>query len=83
MITLLYVPAEGQPGTAAEKTVAIAAGAAETVTLSWDTADANPGAHTIRAGATLVEDTNVSDYRDAASTITISALTYGVFHHRL
>ncbi len=78
MITLLYVPAEGQPGTAAEKTVAIAAGAAETVTLSWDTADANPGAHTIRAGATLVEDTNVSDYRDAASTITISALTYGV-----
>ena len=77
-ITLLYVPAEGQPGTAAEKTVAIAAGAAETVTLSWDTSDANPGAHTIRAGATLVEDTNVSDYRDAASTITISALTYGV-----
>ena len=77
-ITLRYVPAEGQPGTAAKKTVAIAAGAAETVTLSWDTSDSTPGVYTIRAVATLVDDTNVFDYRDAASTITISDPTYGV-----
>ena len=77
-VTLLYVPGEGQPGTAAEKTVAIAAGAAETVTLAWDTSGAAPGIYTIRAGVTLVDDTNVSDFRDAASAITISALTYGV-----
>ena len=77
-ITLLYVPAEGEPGTAAEKTVAIAAGASETVTLSWDTFGVTPGVYTIRAGATLVEDSNAADSRDAASTIIISALTYGV-----
>ena len=77
-ITLLYIPDQGQPGTAAEKTVAIAAGAAETVTLSWDTSDAMPGVYTIRAGVTLVEDSTAADSRDAASTITISALTYGV-----
>ena len=78
-VTLLYIPDQGQPGIAAEKTVAIAAGDAETVTLSWDTSDATPGVYTVRAGATLVEDTNVSDSLDAASTITISALvTYGV-----
>ena len=78
MITLLYVPAEGEPGTAAEKTVAIAAGSTETVTLSWDTSDAAPGAYTIRAGATLVEDSNVSDSQDAVSTITISPPPYAV-----
>ena len=71
-ITLLYVPTEGQPGIAANKTVAIAAGAAEKVTLSWDTSDSTPGVYTIRAGATLVEDTSVADFRDAASTVTIS-----------
>ena len=77
-ITLLYVPADGQPGIAAQKTVAIAAGATETVTLSWDTSDATPGVYTIRAGVTLVEDGNAADSMDAASTITIGPPTYGV-----
>ena len=77
-VTLLYIPDQGEPGTAAEKTVAIAAGASETVTLSWDTSGVTPGVYTIRAGATLVEDSNAADSMDAASTITISPPTYGV-----
>ena len=80
-VTLLYVPdvpAQGQPGIAAEETVAVAAGESETITLSWDTSDATPGVYTIRAGVTLAEDSNAADSRDAASTITISPLTYGV-----
>ena len=77
-ITLLYVPAAGEPGIAAEKTVAIPAGESETFTLFWDTSEATLGTHTIRAGATLVEDSNAADSMDAASTITISPPTYGV-----
>ena len=55
-VTLFNQPAGGLEGDAAHETVEIAAAATKKVTLSWDTTDATPGAHTFRAGVTLVED---------------------------
>ena len=70
-VILLYQPDKGQGGTADEETVGVNADASVTITLSWDTSGVTPGAHTMRAGVTLVEDTNAADFRDSTSTITV------------
>jgi hypothetical protein len=70
-VTLLYQPDRGQGGTADEKTVQIVPGASVTITLSWDTSGVTPGVHTMRAGVTLVEDSDARDFLDSASTITV------------
>ena len=78
-VTLVYTPAEGEQGIAAEKTVPIAAGESVTITLSWDTSNAAPGVYTVRAGATLVEDTDVAHFLVSTTSITIVApVTYAV-----
>ena len=77
-VTLLYIPEQGQPGIAAAETVAIAAGASDTIALAWNTSGVTPSGYSIRADATLVEDPDISDSQVAASTLTIGPPTYGV-----